>query len=50
MLKKTMHIDKLDKIEIADPHCTHWQAPRADAQTKACQCVQFLPAHSGKQK
>jgi hypothetical protein len=21
----------------ANPHCTHWQAPRPDLQTKACQ-------------
>ncbi len=28
----------------ADPHCTHWQAPRADTQTKGCQKVQFAKA------
>jgi hypothetical protein len=28
---------------IANTHCTHWQAPRADAQSKAYQRVQFLP-------
>jgi len=41
--KKTVHIEKFDKREIADPHCTHCQASRADTQTKACQRVQFFP-------
>ena len=45
--KRPCILKNLVKIGIADPHCTHWQAPRADAQTKACQRVQFLPAHTG---
>jgi hypothetical protein len=35
------------KKMIANAHCTHWQAPRVDAQTKAYQKVQFLPTHFG---
>jgi hypothetical protein len=30
----------------AHSHCTHWQAPQANSETKACQRVQFLPSLS----
>jgi len=42
MLKRPCILKNSIEIEIADPYCTHWQAPRADAQTKACQRVQFF--------
>lgn len=50
MQKRPCILISLIKTQIANPHCTHWQAPRADAQTKACQRVQFLPAHTGRPK
>jgi hypothetical protein len=32
----------------ADPHCTHLQIAQADAQTKICKRVQFLPTRQDK--